>query len=238
MGIKKLKNTQPHNIFIDSIARNVAPGGQFSLPDSVVESDPDIAQCLAMGVLEVLEEHESDPSLTETKTMEVEPEPQPDPEPEPEPAAHEVELELDGDAVVATGDGKTERVKPMSTADIPLPEWLDQEQLRRSEAAAEAYDRQEGLVEEWRVTDEGVEKTRGGRTEVVSENGVTTRKASDPNDAVPEPVKVAKVKRTDDGENDPMITEEGDEEDYSSAFVDQQGETPDAGYGNAFIDQE
>lgn len=237
MAIVKLVNTLKTNLFIESIARNVAPGAQITLPDSVVESDPDIARCVGSGMLkrtdhpqpesQPVPEPVGDQSSTETRQMErVTPE-----------GDYEVELESEGDAVVVTGDMQTAKAKPMNTNDIPLPDWLNQDQLRRSEAAARAYDAQEGLVEEWRVTDEGIEKTHGGRTDMISEDGVTVRKASDPADELPEPVKVGRVKRTDDGENNPMVDEDADDG-YSNAFVDDKGDAPDAGYGDAFIDSQ
>jgi len=230
MEIVRLQNTQPHNVFIDSIAKNIAPGCLITLLDSVVKSDPHIAKCIATGVLKIIEEPK--PTKVDQSKVETETKTKPVLKPVPEPQA---ESEPGGDAVVAIGGDKTAVVKPRTTAEMPLPEWLDKDQLRRSEAAARAYDASEGLVEELRVTDEGIEMTRGGQTELVSEDGVTIRKTSDPADAMPEPVKVDKIRRTDDGTNDPMVPDENNVEDYSTAFVDETGKKPKAGYGEAFI---
>jgi len=237
MGIVKLINTLEANLFIDSISRNVAPKGQITLTDAIVDSDPQITQCIASGVLKQLEEEEqapeetgADESVVETETkLEAVPEAVPTTKPESEPE------EPSGNAVVSTGKGTTE-VKPVRSAEIPLPAWLDQNQLRRSEAAAREFDASEGHVEELRVTDEGVERTFGGKTELVSNEGVTVKKGTDPADALPKPVKVAKIQRTDDGENDPLVADENSADDYSGAFVDESGKKPDAGYGSAFID--
>jgi len=234
MGIVKLINTLEVNLFIDSISRNVAPKGQIMLPDGVVDSDPQIAQCIASGILKSTGE-ETAPKKVDPSTLETEVKLDPVPV-----LTSKVDAEQDEpseNATVATGvDGGVAEVKPTRSAEIPLPSWLNQDQLRRSEAASREYDLREGTVEELRVTDAGVEKTVGGKTELISKDGVTVREGTDPLDAMPEPVKIEKIKRTDDGENDPLIADEHTVEDYSTAFVDESGNKPDPGYGKAFVD--
>ena len=242
MGIVRLINTLKTNLFIDSIAKNVVPGGQISLPDSIVDSNSEIAQCLASGILK-----KPDEEIPGFVPLSVEPPPRKKADPEPDQSKIETKPkvkavappapeEADDTAVVATGKkGETAKVKTLKSADMPMPEWLNKDQLRRSEAAAEAYDAREGVVEEWRITDEGIEKTKSGKVDIVSEDGVTVRAASNPAADMPEPVKIGRVKRTDDGKNEPLIDQDA-ADDYSGAFVDQSGKKPNPGYGTAFVD--
>jgi len=236
MGVIKLKNTLSSNLFIESISRNVVPGGHVMLSQTIIDTDHEIQACINNGMLKEVDAEpqvvetpkDVDPSKAETKEM--------DRSKMPKAAKAEVKQEPESTATVATGDG-TRNVKPMKSANMPLPDWLPQDQLRRSEAAAREYDASEGNTEEWRITDDGIEKKISGSEDVVSSDGVTTRAASNPAPELTEPIKIGRVKRTGDSVNDdPMIQDENSGENYSGAFVTKDGEKPDAGYGKAFID--
>jgi len=176
MSAVRVRNKAKSWVCIDSLVRNVSPGGSFVMDEDDARKNPDVSRCLGMGLLALEPIKETAPPEPEKREQPLEAKPKEAnkaveagvpsfvseesiapqkeeidlnaPKPVPKPAPKPAKPEI---AVIATDRGKTMMTKAGSVTNAPLPAFIEDDSMAPQDDDDEDYssafvDREENVL--------------------------------------------------------------------------------------------